>query len=448
MNALPEPSVFRDRREAGRVLAPLLRGLAAERPLVLALPRGGVPVGYEVARALAAPLDLLLVRKIGAPGNPELGMGAVAEGGVRVLDPSLVRALLVSAEELETSIARAASELAAASERHRHGAEPPPVAGRTVIVVDDGLATGGTAAAAVRALRERRAGRIVVAVPVAAPESAARLRELADAVVCVQEPPRLGGVGAWYRDFSPTTDDEVRELLARARAATDATAPDPASEPAEVDRPVRIAIGDAAAVEADLVVPHGAAGLVVFAHGSGSSRHSSRNRHVADMLRRSGLATLLLDLLTPQEERDRRNVFDIALLADRLVAATTWAAEEPATRALPVGYFGASTGGGAALVAAARPGSSVRAVVSRGGRPDLAGPSLGAVRAPVLLIVGGNDRTVLDLNREAAAQLRAPWELAVVPGATHLFEEPGALDEVARLAAAWFTRHLAGGGAR
>jgi putative phosphoribosyl transferase len=189
MTAMPAPHVFGDRREAGAALAVQLQRLAPERPLVLALPRGGVPVGYEVARALGAPLDVLLVRKIGAPGNPELGIGAVAEGGVRVLDPTMVRALLVSAEELETSILRASAELAEAGERYRSGAPPPQVAGRTVIVVDDGLATGGTATAAVHALRERGASHIVVAVPVGAPESAARLRAIADEVVCVQEPP-------------------------------------------------------------------------------------------------------------------------------------------------------------------------------------------------------------------------------------------------------------------
>lgn len=436
------PRLFRDRREAGAALAALLSGGTAERPLVLALPRGGVPVGYEVARALGAPLDVLLVRKIGAPGNPELGIGAVAEGGVRVLDPAMVRALLVSAEELETAILRANAELAERRERYRKGGTPPDVAGRTVIVVDDGLATGGTATAAVRALRERGAARIVVAVPVAAPESAARLRALADEVVCVQEPEQLGGVGAWYRDFSQTTDREVTELLARARSEVDPPAGAPPAAAGSGGGPVRIPVGDGAAIEADLVVPGGAHGLVIFAHGSGSSRHSARNRHVAEALQHAGLATLLLDLLTPEEELDRNNVFDIGLLAARLLTATRWVAADPATRALPIGYFGASTGGGAALVAAAQAGDAVGAVVSRGGRPDLAAPHLGAVRAPVLLIVGGNDRTVLELNHEAAAQLRAPCEIAVVPGATHLFEEPGTLDEVARLAAAWFTRHL------
>jgi predicted phosphoribosyltransferase/dienelactone hydrolase len=423
--------VFADRREGGRELAALLSQLAPERPIVLALPRGGVPVAYEVARALGAPLDLLLVRKIGAPGNPELGIGAVAEGGVRVLDRGMVARLLISAEELEASLARAQAELAERASRYRGGAGHPDVAGRTVIVVDDGLATGGTASAAVESLRERAAGRVVVAVPVAAPESAARLRALADEVVCVEEPPDLRGVGAWYRDFSQTHDEEVV-----AGDAAEARERPPASGA------VRIPVGGGAAVEADLVVPGGASGLVIFAHGSGSSRHSSRNRHVAELLGRRGLATLLLDLLTPGEELDRANVFDIELLAGRLLDATGWAEAGPATRGLPVGYFGASTGGGAALVAAARAGDAVRAVVSRGGRPDLAGAHLGHVRAPTLLIVGGEDRVVLDLNRRAAAQMRAPCEIAVVPGATHLFEEPGALDEVAQLAGDWLTARL------
>lgn len=190
----------------------------------------------------------------------------------------------------------------------------------------------------------------------------------------------------------------------------------------------------------DLTVPGEGRGLVVFAHGSGSSRHSTRNRQVAAALNERGLATLLLDLLTPEEELNRANVFDIELLSGRLVAATRWAGEHPDTAGLPVGYFGASTGAAAALRAAATLGVGVGAVVSRGGRPDMAGEWLPRVSAPTLLIVGGADTTVLALNEEAAAQLRCPHELAIVPGATHLFEEPGALERVAELAGDWFAR--------
>lgn len=183
-------------------------------------------------------------------------------------------------------------------------------------------------------------------------------------------------------------------------------------------------------------------GLVIFAHGSGSGRFSPRNNRVAAGLRRAGLATLLLDLLGPDEEDDRAKVFDIPLLAARLLEATHWAGKLPGLAHLPVGYFGASTGGGAALVAAADPGSRAAAVVSRGGRPDLAGSALARVRAPTLLIVGGLDTQVIALNRQALAQMHAEKELVIVTGAGHLFEEPGTLDRVTTLACEWFVRHL------
>jgi putative phosphoribosyl transferase len=192
-----------------------------------------------------------------------------------------------------------------------------------------------------------------------------------------------------------------------------------------------------------LTIPDAATGMVVFAHGSGSSRHSPRNRYVADVLNQAGLGTLLFDLLTTAEEHDRANVFDIDLLAHRLVGVTRWLRTQPDAGPLPIGYFGASTGAAAALWAATEPDADIAAVVSRGGRPDLAAPRLAAVTAPTLLIVGGDDDVVLDLNRQAQAQLRCESRLAIVPGATHLFEEPGTLQAAAELARDWFTSHLA-----
>jgi putative phosphoribosyl transferase len=183
-------------------------------------------------------------------------------------------------------------------------------------------------------------------------------------------------------------------------------------------------------------------GLVIFAHGSGSGRLSPRNNYVAERLRRADLATLLLDLLTPVEERDRRNVFDVGLLAERLAVANDWAGDDARTRDLPVGYFGASTGAAAALMAAALPHSRIGAVVSRGGRPDLAGSVLADVRAPTLLIVGNLDDGVIELNQSAYARLETTKELVIVPGAGHLFEEPGTLDAVVSHAVRWFTTHL------
>ncbi len=196
------------------------------------------------------------------------------------------------------------------------------------------------------------------------------------------------------------------------------------------------------ALPGHLRVPEGAAGIVVFVHGSGSSRHSPRNRYVASVLNRAGLGTLLFDLLTADEEADRANVFDIDLLAGRLLMVTAWLREQAWAVPARIGWFGASTGAAAALWAAAEPDTDVSAVVSRGGRPDLAGPRLASVRAPTLFIVGGLDTVVLDLNRAAKAQLRCPSELAVVADATHLFEEPGTLAVAAGLARDWFRRHL------
>ena len=207
-----------------------------------------------------------------------------------------------------------------------------------------------------------------------------------------------------------------------------------------------ITIGPAG-LEGILGLPHDSGGIVLFAHGSGSGRLSPRNNFVAQALRGAGLATLLFDLLTEEEARDRGNVFDIPLLAQRLLMATAWVKQDRETASLPVGYFGASTGAAAALVAAVSAALPIAAVVSRGGRPDLAGAALAKVTAPTLLIVGGDDLTVLGLNRAALAELQCEKHLAVVPGATHLFEEPGALEAVVGLAGNWFASHLAKGAA-
>jgi dienelactone hydrolase len=218
-----------------------------------------------------------------------------------------------------------------------------------------------------------------------------------------------------------------------------------ASGPVAVDRPVRLNLGDAV-LNGDLRVPPNSQGLVLFAHGSGSSRYSSRNRAVADVLHQARLGTLLLDLLTEDEERTDVVTttfrFDIPMLGDRVVAAVDWAGRYETTARLALGIFGASTGAAAALIAAARRPRAVRAVVSRGGRPDMAREALREVVAPTLLIVGGSDEVVIELNRQAFDQLSAAKDLRIVPGASHLFEEPGTLGQVAELARDWFTTHL------
>ena len=425
--------VFKDRAEAGRELARALLGHRGEDLVVLGLPRGGVPVAFEVAMALDAPLDVIVVRKLGVPFQPELAMGAIAEHGARVIDPRIVRIAGVSEHELSVVEAAEREQLAERAAIFRAARPAEPLAARTAIVVDDGMATGSTARAACRAARSMGAARVVLAVPVAAADTLRAFSD-ADEIVCLAAPESFIAVGRYYRDFSATDDTGVVQLLdaASRRPAAEQASPQP------TDEDVMIPAGETR-LEGHLRLPP-RGGVVVFAHGSGSSRHSPRNRAVARVLERAGLGTLLLDLLAPVEELDRSAVFDVGLLAGRLLVATEWLRGVAPDR--DVGYFGASTGAAAALWAAAAPGAQISAIVSRGGRPDLAGPRLADVRAPTLLIVGGADPVVLGLNRDAASQLRCQHRLDVIAGATHLFEEPGTLSQVATLASEWFTRYL------
>lgn len=426
--------VFADRRDAGRQLAAKLEHLRTDAPVVLGLPRGGVPVADEVARALGAPLDVILVRKLGVPFQPELAMGAVGEDGVRVLNEDVLRLAHIDARTLEDAEARARAELERRAVALRGARARLALGGRTAVVVDDGLATGSTARAACAVARAHGAAHVVLAVPVAPPGWESSVAGAADELVCLDTPPGFFAIGQYYDDFSQTSDDEVVRCLEEARRRGGCPATGGRDEELEVRAGV-LRLGG------HLTVPAGAPGVVVFAHGSGSSRHSPRNRAVARVLNDAGLGTLLFDLLTEAEEGDRSNVFDIELLADRLAGATRWL-RGAGVPDVPVGWFGASTGAGAALWAAGAPGADVAAVVSRGGRPDLAGERLAGVTAPTLLIVGGHDRLVLDLNRQAQARLHCENRLAVIPGATHLFEEPGTLAAAATCARDWFLRHL------
>ncbi|WP_306325570.1 alpha/beta family hydrolase [Streptomyces venezuelae] len=424
---------FSDRTDAGRQLAARLDHLKGHDVVVLGLPRGGVPVAAEVADALDAPLDICLVRKLGVPAQPELAMGALGEGGVRVVNERVLHEAGVDARDLAAVERREHIELDQRALRYRGSRSSVPLEGRTVLVVDDGLATGATALAACRVVRARGAARIILAVPVAPQGWTARLGGEADETVSVRTPEVFYAIGQFYQDFSQTPDAEVVACLDRNRAAYG---------PVVTATDVRVPVAKRVTLAGTLAVPEGATGIVVFAHGSGSGRHSPRNRQVASALNAAGLGTLLFDLLTEAEAGDRAHVFDTPLLAERLTRTTEWLAGRPEADGLPLGYFGASTGAAAALSAAGEPDSPVAAVVSRGGRPDLAGDHLAQVRAPTLLVVGSRDALVLDLNRRARSLLRCESRLTEVAGATHLFEEPGALEEVAELATSWFTEHF------
>jgi putative phosphoribosyl transferase len=435
--------MYQDRSHAGRLLAKELDAFRG-RPdvLVLALPRGGVPVARAVARALGVPFDVFVVRKLRSPFQEELAIGAVATPGVVVLNDDIVRALRLGPAAIDVAVEAERRELAHQQAVYRGERPPPEIGGKTILLVDDGLATGATMRAAYRALRLAGAAGVVVAVPVGAAASCARLERDGALVVCPIMPRPFSAVSSYYDDFRQMTDVEVRALLADGGSMMDG---EQDAGTGSVTRPVRIPAAGGVVLDGDLTTPEGVFGTIVFAHGSGSSRYSTRNRAVAAAFHRAGLETLLVDLLSPTEQRvDERTLehrFDVELLARRLHAAVDWLRSQASPRRF-IGYFGGSTGAAAALVAAARWPAGVEAIVTRGGRIDLADAVLSDVCAPTLLLVGEQDDATLTTNREAAGRMRTTVELQVVPGATHLFEEAGALDDVARRAVQWFERWL------
>lgn len=420
---------FHDREEAAQYLVERLHAYRDQNPLVLAIPRGAIVMGRIIADELKGELDVVLVRKLRAPGHPELAIGSIDEAGNAVLTDYGER-LHIPESYLDGEKRLQLETLKRRRIAYTRAHEPANPIGRVVIVVDDGIATGATMLAALESIRQRKPRKLIAAAAVAPPENVERVRAVADEVVCLVTPADFYAVGQFFDDFREVTDDEVVALLKTKKPRV--STPDP---------PVSIRV-EGVELHGDLSVPSDPLGIVIFAHGSGSSRLSPRNRHVAEVLQRHGMGTLLFDLLTEQEDRVYENRFDIERLGRRLAAVTSWLAARPEAKALPIAYFGASTGAAAALVAAARPDTRVACVVSRGGRPDLAMEAATHVSVPTLLIVGEYDSIVLDFNRRAFQVLKGVKEILVIPGASHLFEEPGTLDEAALKAAEWFRTHL------
>lgn len=436
---------FRNRAQAGRRLADALRRFDGPDVVIVGLARGGVAVAAEVARELDRPLDVLIVRKIRVPFARELAMGAVGEDGVEIIDREILASTAVSDEELETASESARMEAAEVLSSIRADRPAIDLSDRVVFLIDDGIATGSTAKVACQMLRMRGARSIVLAVPVAPREAASTFRRAADEFVTLETPDPFFAVGSHYDGFPQLSDEDVVELLRAAtrppRTGTVALSPGaPAWTEDHVEIPIATDHGPEV-LDGDLCVPPVPAGVVAFVHGSGSSRHSARNIRVAGALNDVGFATLLYDLTTREEWREQHPEPDLAECARRTVDVVKWLGERFG-RDVPIGLVGSSTGAAVALMAAADQACDVTAVACRGGRVDLASGVPVTLDVPVLLVVGGADDLVVEWNLEFASRLRAPHDLAIVEGASHLFTEPGALEEATALLTAWFERWL------
>lgn len=430
--------IFQNREQAGKMLGEQLRYSSLEQPIIVGLPRGGIPVAYEVAKIFRTSLEVLIVRKISTLFNKEYGIGAITEENYFWIDRIAELETGVSEFELQNAIRLENFEVNKRIKLYRRGLPLIEVTGRTVIIVDDGLATGVTARVACEYLRQKGAKILIIAVPVGARFSVESLSEIADQVVCLNVPHPFYAVGNHYQDFQQLRDEDVLRYL------------DQRKEECEEEMKAKESLGYSRQVElrdnktflrGSLTVPYQLKGFVIFAHGSGSSYLSLRNKKVAEYLSKNQLGTLLFDLLSPDEAKDRNNVFNIPFLSDRLINAMKWSKNQSFGKNIPIGFFGSSTGAAAALWAAAELGDEIAAIVSRGGRPDLAMNRLKAVTAPTLLLVGSFDETVLKCNEIALNKLRS-GNLVIIPGATHLFEESGAMESVSSHATEWFKLHF------
>ncbi len=429
---------FVDRGDAGRQLAARLASWRGRGVVVAALPRGGVPVAYDVALSLGVPLEILVVRKIGVPHQPEVAMGAVGEDGVVLVNHDVVRALGVDRERFDEAQSHARDELERRVELYRGGRPPADLRGRTVLLVDDGVATGASARVAARVARARGATSVVLATPVVAGDAVASLREDVDEVIATIVARGTFAVGQWYQQFDQVTDEEVLDDLGRAVrrfVSLDDEAPWTGARE-RVDIPtssVRLA--------GDLSVPEGAGTLVLVAR-VGGGHETSRDLQVTEFLSRRGHATLLLDLLVEGEAGDRAAV-DGGLLAQRLGEATAWVAHRMGDD-VTLGYLGSGAAAAAALRAAAAAPPPVAAVVSLGGRVDLVDDdAVARLVVPTLVIVGGDDPFAVTLASALRGRLICENRLVIVPGATHQFSELGVMEQATHLAADWFDVHLA-----
>jgi erythromycin esterase-like protein/predicted phosphoribosyltransferase len=426
--------LFKNRKKAGRFLSQRLLKYRHTPALILALPRGGVPVAAEIALDLQAPLDVLVVRKIGVPFQPEVALGAVCEYEEPVWNQDLLTQIEMTPQDLTDTVAMERNKIERQIALFRKGQPLPDLKKRTVILVDDGLATGATVHAAIQFLRKQKVGKIVAAIPVAATEAAEKLKSQVDELVTNEEK-QLLSVGQWYEDFTQVSDEDVLEILHSVNEAN----PQPGRREVEIS----IALPQPMTFAADLTLTSPMKGIVIFAHGSGHGRHNPYHQQVARHFNAAGFGTLLFDLLTDSEAEDQKNIFAIDLLSARLVHVTRWLRDQRGLETYPIAYYGAGTGAAASLQAAGKlnAAESVFAVISRGLDVELPAEILKFVTVSSLLLVPEKDEEALQLNRELQKHLIRS-KLSVVPGAMSLSEDSGVVEEVAQQSLQWLEQSL------
>lgn len=421
--------LFRNRIDAGQRLAESLKGYQGSDAVVLGIPRGGVPVAAEVARSLGLPLDVAVARKLGAPGQPELAIGACTANGGLYLNDDLIHDLGVGEAYLDREVERKRAEARDRELRFRGGRPSPALTGRIVILVDDGLATGATIRAAVQSVRRAGPSKLVAAVPVGAPESCASLRGEVDELVCLWEPDGFMAVGQFYRDFSPTEDDEVERILREASRDT--------------HREVTFRNSRGRRLAGTLLLPRDAERppVVLFAHGFNSSRRSSRNLMIAERLVASGIAAFLIDFTGHGDSEGDIRDATVEQMADDLRSAIDYISAEAAVDAERIGLSGSSSGG----IVSAREAAwdeRVRVLVLRSVPAEDLFEAAARIRATTLVIAGANDIPIVEEDRALADVIAGPHHFDVVPHAGHLFERPGEMERVTDLSVDWFVSHL------
>ena len=416
---------FTDRTSAGRLLAHRLLHLRGEGVVVLGLPRGGVPVAAEVARALNCPLDVIVVRKLGLPWQRELAYGAIGEDGTRVVNDAVIRESGLTAVEMQRVEAREETELDRRVWGYRSGHPRVPLQGKTAVIVDDGIATGATARAACAVARGMGARHVVIAVPVAPSGWEESFVGNADEQMSLFAPVDFGSVGYFYDHFEPISDDEVVAILA-------------ASQQSTIEEDTHVVMGDHG-FDVHTVIPARSWATLLFLHGAGSSRKSPRNVALAQQVARSGVASVLIDVVY---EAPDGTTLDMEALMGRLISVTRWMGSDSRFGGNAVVVIGSSSGAALAVSLALRLSDDVAAVITRGGNLSAVGDVAASLRVPVLMIVGSRDVPTLVANRSLCEAIGATCTMAIVEGAGHLFDEGNTLEEVGRLVVGFIERVL------